>query len=160
MSRYNPARNITPAFIERVTDWISVHGEVLVVVRRVGGFCDFALCRSRAEFEQLVAQITEGTEIIVFRDPQLPIRGPVDETLIARALAVIPDGAEYLAITIATKPGCPLSARVGQGDSHADLKETLRDWWGVDVAVGQPDVWIADHEGMISRAKGGVEGPR
>lgn len=160
MSRYNPARDITPEFIQRVADWIAVNGEVLIVVRWVGGFHDFALCRSRADFEQLVEMIADGTEVIVFRDPQMPIRGRVDEALIARALEVIPEGPEYQILSIATKPGCPLSARVAWGESHADLQETLHDWKGIDIAAGCPDFWGADHEGMMSRAKGGVEGPR
>jgi len=159
--RYNPARDITPAFVDRVADWISTHSEVFVVVRWVGGFRDFALCRSRADFERIVEIVHNGTELVVFRDRQLPIRGRVNEEFIARALGVIPDGVEYLVITSGTKPDCCLSAGANWGESHTDLQETLRDWLGVEVAAGLcPDFWGAEHEGMISRAKGGVEGPR
>src|SRR5262249_25783868 len=154
-------RDITPAFVDRVADWIATHGEVFVVVRWVGGFRDFALCRSRADFERIIEMIHDGTELIVFRDRQLPIRWRVNEELIARALERVPDGAEHLVITARTKPDCCLSAGVSENNSRADLEETLRDWWDVDVATGVcPDFWVADHEAMISRAKGGVEGPR
>jgi hypothetical protein len=160
MSAYRAERDITPAFVDLVTDWIGAGGEVLVVVRWVAGWTDFALCRSRADFEQIVELIGDGSEVLVFRDQQLPVRGRVDEALIARALKMVPDNVLHVAVTTARKAGSPFCAGVCENNTHADLEEALRDWWGVDVAFGYPNWWVADHEGMISRAKGGVEGPR
>lgn len=163
MSRYNPARDTSPAFVEGVADWIATDGEVLVVIHWVagGGHRDFALCRSRADFERLMEIACDGTELVAIRGYQLPIRGPVTEDLIVRVLEAVPEKSDYLVMSAATKPDSPMAARVGEGDTHADLEETLRDWMGIEIAAGIcPNFWVADHESMISRAKGGVEGPR
>ncbi len=161
VSPYNPARDITPAFLDQVADWIATDGEVFAVLRWVGGHRDYALCRSRAEFERLTEIVCDGTEVIAMRGRHLSVRGPVTEELIARAREAVPDGADYLVISAATKPGSRVVARVAGGESHRELEEDLRDWMGVEVAVGVcPDFWVADHERLISRAKGGVEGPR
>ena len=39
MDKYNPARDVTAAFLERVAAWINEAGEALVIVRylRAGG---------------------------------------------------------------------------------------------------------------------------
>jgi hypothetical protein len=156
VSRYNPARDAGPAFVDRVADWIATDGEVLVVIRWVagGGHRDFALCRSRADFERLIEIACDGTELIA-------IRGPVTEHLIAHVLESVPEESDYLVMSVATKPDSPMAARVSEGDTHADLEDTLRAWMGIEIAAGIcPNFWVADHEGMISRAKGGVEGPR
>ena len=49
MDRYDPERDVTPEFVERVAAWIARSGEVLVVLRylRAAGSKDFALCRTR-----------------------------------------------------------------------------------------------------------------
>ena len=161
MSRYSPARDITPEFVDRVAAWIAADGEVFVVLRWVGGGRDFALCRSRADFERLVDIVCDGTEVLAMRGHHLPIRGTVTEELIRRALEAVPDAVEYLAISAATKPDSRIAAMVTNGESHHELAEDLRDWMGREVAVGVcPHFWVADHEELISRAKGGVEGPR
>jgi hypothetical protein len=55
-----PGREITPEFFDRVAEWIAADGEVFVVLRWVGGQRDYALCRSRAELEQLVEIVCEA----------------------------------------------------------------------------------------------------
>ena len=76
MDRYDPARDVTPTFLNRVTDWIERAGEVLVILRylRAAVRKDFALCRTRSAFEDLIDSVPRGTDIEVFRDRQLPIR--------------------------------------------------------------------------------------
>src|SRR4051812_2272449 len=98
MDEYNPERDVTPAFLDRVAAWIQASGEVLVVIRylRAAGAKDFALSHSRVDFEALVAAMPVGADIEVFRDPQLPMRGTVDEAFIASALEAISDGEESL----------------------------------------------------------------
>jgi len=54
-----------------------------------------------------------------------------------------------------------LAAAVAEGDSHEDLADVLQDWMGTEVAVGVcPNFWVSDYEGLISRAKSVLEGPR
>lgn len=163
MDRYNSARDVTPAFLNRVAGWIQRSGEVLVVIRylRAGGAKDFALCRTRESFEALVAAMPVGADIEVFRDPQLPLRGTVDEAFIAWALDAIPDGEESLVVTMDALPGGAISSRSMMGASHADLRESLEDLRGCRVALGVcPNFCVADHEGLASAAKGGIDGPR
>jgi hypothetical protein len=163
MDRYNPARDVTSAFLERVSEWIQRSGEVLVILRylRAAGAKDFALCRTRGDFERLVESVPTGTDIEVFRDPQLPLRGTVDEALIASALIAIPYGEEYLLVTTEVRPGSNISRFGDIGCSHADLRESLEELMGADVALGAcPAYCVPDHEGLISAAKGGIDGPR
>jgi hypothetical protein len=101
------------------------------------------------------------TDIEVLRDPQLPIRGVVDEAFIASALAGVVDGREYLLLSKETQPGSPIS-RVGEiGCSHAELREALEELRGTEVALGLcPAYCVPDHAGLVSAAKGGIDGPR
>jgi hypothetical protein len=71
MDKYNPARDVTQAFLDRVAAWIQVSGEVLVVIRylRAGGAKGFALSRSREDFEALVTAMPVGADIEVFSRP-------------------------------------------------------------------------------------------
>lgn len=163
MDRYDPARDVTPAFLDRVSGWIEETGEVLVILRylRAAGAKDFALCRSREDFEGLLGALPIGTDIAVFREPQLPLRGRVDEAFIAAALGAIPDGREYLVVTTAARPGRRICRSGSMGDTHADLREDLEDLIGVHVALGAcPAYCVPDHEGLISASRGGIDGPR
>jgi hypothetical protein len=85
----------------------------------------------------------------------------VDDALILFALASLPDGQEYLMLTSETRPGSRIS-RFGEiGAGHAGLRESLSAVRGARVTLGQcPDFNIADHEGLVSAAKGGIDGPR
>jgi hypothetical protein len=163
MDKYDPARDVTPAFLGRVAEWLQRSGEVLVILRyfRAAGAKDFALCRTPADFEALVQAVPRGTDIEVFRDAQLPLRGVVDEAFIEAALTTIPEGREYLLITTETRPGRSISRVGDNGASHAELRESLADLHGVEVALGIcPEYWGPDHQGLVSAAKGGIDGPR
>ena len=163
MDRYDPARDVTSAFLDRVDGWIHQSGEVLIILRylRAAGAKDFALCHTRADFEMLIESLPTGTDIEVFRDPQLPVRGIVDEAFITSALGAIPGGQEYLLITTGTRPGSKISRFGDIGCSHDELRESLDELKGTAVALGVcPDYCVPDHEGLVSAAKGGIDGPR
>ncbi len=163
MDKYNPNRDVTPAFLERVATWISEAGEVLVILRylRAGGAKDFALCRTRQEFESLVTSVRRGTDIEAFRHRQLPLRGVVDDSFIERAILMIPEGHEYLLVTTETEPGSRISRFHELGGSHAELRESLAELMAAEVALGDcPDYCGPDGDGMISAAKDGIDGPR
>jgi hypothetical protein len=98
--------------------------------------------------------------VIVVRGRHLPVRGCVSEEFIARALAAVPDGAECLALSVATKLSSCIAAQVNWGESHRDLEQALRDWLGTEAALGVcAEFWVADDEGLLSRAKGGSGRP-
>jgi hypothetical protein len=157
------SRDVTPEYLERVANWISKSGEVLVVLRylRAAGAKDFALCRSRQEFAAVVDYVSIGTDIEVFKEPQLPLRGPVTEGFIERAVRMLQDGQEYLLISEETIPSCRISQLSRMGDSLHDLREDLQERMGRMVSLGIcPDSCAADHVGLISASKGGIDGPR
>lgn len=161
--RYDPQRDITPHFVETVKGWLATSNELLIVMRylRAAGAKDYLFIRSEAEFRQRIEACPLGTDIIVFRDPQLPIRGTVTSEFIAEIQSRIPDGAEYLIVR--TSPDEPIGQRITgyPGDTHADLVEDLSDIQGELVAVGLcPPFMAPDHDGKISASKGGIDGPR
>ncbi|MDG3006889.1 hypothetical protein [Paludisphaera mucosa] len=163
MDKYDPARDVTPAFVDRVTDWFERADEVLVILRylRAAGAKDFAFCRTRSEVEALIESVPIGTDIEVFRDRQLPIRGVVDETFIRTAFDSFPDGEEYLLMTIETELGSRISRFARIDCSQKELHELLSELIGAEVALGRcPDFNVADHDGLVSAAKGGIDGPR
>ena len=160
---YNPERDITPEYLNTVDSWIRVSGEVLVIMRylRGGGSKDFALITSPDLFRQLIDRCPVGTDIIVFRDLQLPLRGVVDSEFIAKAKRLVPDGSEYLYIR--TTPERPDDPRCfGEFDEgHVTLVVDLNDEIGESVAFGLcPNFVPDDNEAMISASKGGIDGPR
>ena len=161
--RYDPERDITPRFLETVTAWIEASSELFVVLRylRAAGAKDYAFIHSSLELRQLIGVCPIRTDIIVFRDRQLPIRGIVTEKLIAESQHLIPDGAEYLCVC--TAPESPGDPRLSgdMGDTHSTLIEDLWDIYESPVAVGLCPPFIgADNDGMISASKGGIDGPR
>lgn len=160
---YDPSRNVTQAYLDRVASWISRSGEVLVVLRylAMAGAKDFALCETTREFEAVVANVPVGTDIEVFREPQLPLRGPVTNRFIELAVNTIHDGDEYLLISRDSSPTCRISQFSTMGHSHRDLRDDLQGLFGRNVALGVcPDFCAADHAGLISASKGGIDGPR
>ncbi len=88
---YNPERDITPHFVETVSDWLTASSELFVVLRylRGAGAKDCAFIHNQDEFRQLIETCPTGTDIIVFRDRQLPIRGIVTKDLIAEHRPVV-----------------------------------------------------------------------
>ena len=72
-----------------------------------------------------------------FREPQLPLRGVVDESFVTKCLEHIPDGSEYvLAETVRRVYGRHSFFHCGSGESHAELRDDLEESCGAPVAVG------------------------
>jgi hypothetical protein len=84
--------------MKRIADSIQAHGEVLVLIRwpDAGGSKSFELFREMSAFMGRLAPLPERTSVIVFTQPQLPIRGMVDDELIRRAVEHISASTEYL----------------------------------------------------------------
>jgi hypothetical protein len=163
MDAYNPARDITDSFISTVGSWIQEHREVFLVLRylRAAGAKDYALCRSLVSFRALCDEVPKGTDIVVFRQLQLPLRGRVSEDFIGSALNKVPDGTEYMIVILEPISEIGIAHRGSMGESHAELRAELNEWPGKLVAVGQcPQYCDPDNEQMISASKGGIDGPR
>ena len=160
---YNQERDVTPKFLETVGRWIDVSSEVFGVLRylRAAGAKDYVFIKSRDEFTALVECVSVGTDIIVFRDPQLPLRGRVTPEFINRAKELIRDGEEYMFVKLVPERREDLTLFGEMGETHAELVEDLSDEMGEEVAVGLcPNFWDRDNDGIVSAAKGGIDGPR
>jgi len=149
--------------MDRVSGWIEKSGEVLVVLRylRAAGAKDFALCRTSEDFESLVRFVAIGTDIEVFRDPQLPLRGIVDGAFIATATSESTKWQEHLLLSVETRPDSVISRFSDLDCPGPELLKSLEQLRGQRVALGEcPDFNLEDHEGLISASKGGIDGPR
>lgn len=161
--KYDPERDITPRFVETISGWLATSLELFVVLRylRAAGAKDYAFIHNQDEFRQLIDACPTGTDIIVFRDRQLPIRGIVTEQLIAETKELIPDGTEYLVVCTSPDRQDDLRLSGDMGDTHATLIEDLNEINGKPTAVGPCPRFIdADNDAMISASKGGIDGPR
>ncbi len=158
----NPNRDVTRRFLDTVHAWIAESGEVLIVLRYLhgAGSRDYALIDASTTFDLLVERCPLGTDIIVFKEPQLPVRGIVDDALASRLRSVLKDDDEYLIIDMTeVRTGDP--RRRGHFDSMEGLASDLEYLHGRDVAGGVcPPFWEADSPVMISASKGGIDGPR
>jgi hypothetical protein len=159
---YNPGRDITPQFVNIVARWLNASPELFAVLRYLGsGSKDYAFIRDGDQFVRLIDACPDGTEIIVFRDRQLPLRGVVTKELIAQTQKLIPDGEEYLWVSTDPESSGDIRLCGGFGDTHKDLTEELHELLGDSVAIGPcPPFFEDDNESMVSASKGGLDGPR
>lgn len=140
-------------FLSTARQWIDAGGEVLVLIRHhaAAGSKDFELFGSFPAFQSRVESLPPRTSIIVFRDRQLPLRGPVDAGLISAALTLVPDGIEWLVVSLlpTTEYVHPYFHHAA-GETHAELREELEAQLGVPTAVGAYPPWLEDSESVIS----------
>jgi len=98
-----------------------------------------------------VQTLPPDTCIIAFRQPQLPIRGVVDDGFIARCISSIPDGAEFLVVELIRRAHGQASwFHRGEDTSHTELLDILESSRGVPVAAGLYPTWFEDAEDVIS----------
>ena len=161
--KYRPERDISDRYMNTVAAWIEEFGEVLVIMRylRAAGAKDYALARTEDEFRRLIDVVPVGTDIIVFRDLQLPLRGVVNDDFIGSAQSLIRNGDEYLYVKLEPLTSDDIRAFGEMGDTHTCMDEDLREHIGDEVAIGLCPPFIGpDNEAMISASKGGIDGPR
>jgi hypothetical protein len=156
------------AFLAKVRDLLSSRGEVLVLFRyaRAAGRKDFALINDLGFFSSRLDALPIDTNVLVYGDPQLPLRGQVDSAFIQRAIESIPEGSEYLIVCTERtihdyRPHQYWeSFEDSAGETHAELVEALNEYRGRPVAVGLWPPWpdesnntieayVPDESGMI-----------
>ncbi|WP_218033122.1 hypothetical protein, partial [Brevifollis gellanilyticus] len=150
-----------PAFLKTAEEWFSVRPDILVLIRysHAGGNRSFELFSSFQEFTQKLRELTPLTCVIVFRQVQLPFRGVVEDDLIAKCLQGIPEGAAYLVTeTVRRVYGKASWFHYSDGESHAELRESLEDCRGAPVAAGLYPPWLHDSEDVISAVVPGADG--
>src|SRR4051794_40862133 len=89
-----------PVFLDTVTRWIAEQGEVLVLIRysHKAGSKDFEFFTSADALRTRLGQLSPRDCVSAFGQPQLPLRGQVDEDFVQRAVALIHNGTEFLVV--------------------------------------------------------------
>jgi hypothetical protein len=144
-------------FLSRVESWIDKRGEVLALIKyaNAAGSRDFTFFNDVREFRSKLERLPPNTWVIVYGEPQLPLRGRVDDALITAALELIPDGNEYLVVSLEkTVEQYPPNYRreyyeETAGETHWELKEALEEFRGRPVGVGLFPPWPDDSEDTV-----------
>ena len=139
-----------PVVADTLKDWFRASGELFVELYKPkgGGSGDFYVLNSYSQYEDLMANAKPGSISFVLRDRQLPIRGVVDDGLIAEALAQIPEGEYYIIIEPCVYPNSFVHLSDG-GRTHEELENDLEKLRGVEVWAGvdlnmPDDYWKED----------------
>jgi hypothetical protein len=125
----------------------------LVLVRgaHVAGSKGFEFFTSFPGLAERVRELPPRANIIAFRQPQLPLRGVVDDEFIAQCLNRIPDDTEYLVVeTVRRRHGRNSWFHDYAGISRAELRADLEESRGLAVAVGPYPASFEDSENVIS----------
>jgi hypothetical protein len=143
----------TPAFLKTVKEWIAETGEVLVLIRYsyAAGNRSYEFFSSFSLFQERIAQCEPRTCFVVFRKPQLTLRGVVDDDFITKAMSIVPDGDEYLIAGLDEVHYGRMSWLPNHsGESHLEMREDLEDAKGTRVAFGPYPPWLKDTDDVIS----------
>jgi hypothetical protein len=140
-------------FLDRVSQWLQTGAETLVMIRysRAAGSKSFEFFTSMQALLGRLKRLPAQTEVTVFRTPQLPFRGVVDDEFISRTAEAIADGLEFLVIeTNPRSAGSSTWFHHIAGESHADLRGALEQSRGRYVAVGAYPPWLENSSDVIS----------
>jgi len=130
-----------PRFLEIVKNWIEKDGEVYLMLwfHCAGGTKHHWLLNSFAHFLSII-EATEGyCSVDVYRHPNFPLRGVVDDAFIRQALVDFPDGENWFLLAYEQNSDQGTPCDVWGDNSHTALLEALNSYIGDYVFVG-PDV--------------------
>lgn len=144
-----------PEFQKKTADWISANGEVLTLFRfsHAAGSKSFEFFDSLNDFNNRLAELPPRTSVIVFGEPQLPLRGVVRDEFVSAALECIDEGTYWLVVRLSkTTLGSQSWFHHVIDDSLEELEAELRDeyCWAEMVAVGPEPDWLHDTDTVIS----------
>ena len=126
-------------FLSTIEHWLRSQSEVLVLIRysHAAGKKSFEFFSSPPALFERLRRLPPLTAVTVFRQPQLALRGIVDDGFIESCLFTIPEGSEFVVIeTVPRTYGRTSSFHHDAGETHAELREALEDSRGKPVAVG------------------------
>ena len=131
-------------FLGTLEQWFVNQPEILVLIRypyAAGGKSFEFFSSPMALFERL-RELPQRACVTAFRQPQLPLRGVVDDAFIEKCTGSIPEGSEFLLVeTVQRTAGRASWFHDMGGQTHAELRETLEDSMGNAVAVGLHPPW-------------------
>ena len=142
---------LSPHNLALISDWLSETGELVVCLDRPhsgGSYVQYTIERL-SDLRSLLADETwPEIHLTVFRGIQYPVRGHVDDDLVAKALQTIPEGQAY---TIARIGRYPAQFKyLDEGETHAELKMQLEALRGEEIAVGEEPIDKKDEAGYRS----------
>lgn len=141
------------AFLKSLDDWLRGQSEIMILVRysRAAGSKSFEFFTSFAALRARLGLLKAETSVTVFRKPQLPLRGRVDDEFIAECLSFIPEGSEFLVLE--NDPRMTTQQWLFHheaGESTDELRQVLEGLRGRLVAVGEYPQWLKDSPDVIS----------
>jgi len=142
-----------PKFFSTLETWIREKSEILVLIRysHAGGIKDFEFFSSFQVLAEKIRELRACTCVIAFKQPQLPLRGVVDDGFINECLKSIPEGSEYLVVELVKRVAGKASwIHHSDGESHAELRDDLEESRGTSVAAGLYPPWLKDTEDVVS----------
>jgi len=94
-----------PRFLEVVKDWIGRDGEVYLMLwfHRAAGTKHHWLLNSFAHFLSVIEAAEGYCSVDVYRHPNFPLRGVVDDAFIRQALVDFPDGENWFFVGLCAK---------------------------------------------------------
>ena len=119
-------------------EWFQASRELLAEVYypHSGKSGAYYLLSSTAQWKALGTSANPGAILFLLRRAPYPVRGVVDDDLIARALAVLPEGEWYEIMDLHPPPAA--LEMLASGHSHKELTVDLERHRGRVVAVGRP----------------------
>jgi hypothetical protein len=139
--------------LKSLEDWLRDQSEIMILIRnsRAAGGRSFEFFTSFAALRERLAQLKAETSVTAFREPQLPLRGRVDDEFIGKCLSFIPAGSEFLVLE--TDPRMATRQWLFHheaGESPDELQQVLEGLRGRLVAVGEYPQGLKDDPDVIS----------
>lgn len=151
MKRYTSTND--QEFLGKFESYFGSQHEILAMIRysHAGGARSFEFFSSFQSLTDRIRGLQPLTSIIIFRQPQLSLRGIVNDDFMSRCMSFIPEGSEYLVVeTVRGVYGSRSWFHDGSGVSHAELRDDLEECRGSPVAVGLYPPWLKDTADVIS----------
>jgi hypothetical protein len=151
-------------FLRTARTWLAERGDLFVMLRLAyaGGQREYRFVRSEDDLMHWMDRLPSRTSVIIFRQPQLMLRGRVEDSFMAQAVECLsnevgfvlhtPDYRGELAIRI---EGCGLNR---EGGGYPDLIEYLDELRGEWVAIGPDPPWLKDTEDVLGAYTPDIDG--
>ena len=139
-------------FLIKLQRWFRTREEVLLMIRHPysAGSKDFELYASYKTLKTRLRALKPCTWVVVFRLPQLPVRGVVDAALVKKCLECVVDGAEYLISEREPRTfGRSTWYQWCTGRSHSKMRDDLDKLHGHEVAMGAFPPWVKETKDVL-----------
>ncbi len=127
-------------FIKKVNDWLNEQDEVFIIIRddRYGNH-QYAVAKSYPQFFEIINTLPERTDMFVFKEQQLPLRGISNDSFLEQALMELDTPKDFLILSIEDE-NYQMNDSF-HGDMNWELKAKFDDFLGQQVAFGEMPPW-------------------